>query len=221
MRVNQIKTLPEDETGPRLQIKRVARRLIAENGVHNVSVREIALASNQRNLGVVAYYFGTKDRLISEILIDGAARIEARRNVLLDSIESEGGPKTVLEAVEAIILPSAQFADEDDVYGSFFNLYLLNLSAYSRELLDSTLEGDWNAAYQRCLTHLRGLLTHLTQSEQSRRFVFFNSYVASVLAQRDVMRADDTSDHPTWTSEETLRDIIQTAAALLTAEKPQ
>ena len=71
----------EQDTSSKLLIKQVARRLFAERGVHDVSVREIAHAARQKNLGVVAYYFTTKDGLIREILIDGAERIEDRRRM--------------------------------------------------------------------------------------------------------------------------------------------
>ena len=124
MNVNELSSVPDLETGPRLMIKRVARRLFAVRGVHNVSVREIALAAEQRNLGVVAYYFGTKDKLISEILIDGAERIEVRRQDFLKQLEADGGPHTVREAIAAIVLPCTEFSDDDEVYGRFFNSFL-------------------------------------------------------------------------------------------------
>ena len=73
-------------------LKQVARRLIAENGVRNVTVRQIAEAARQKNRGVVAYYFRTKENLLAEILIEGAARIESRREVYLAELEATGGP---------------------------------------------------------------------------------------------------------------------------------
>lgn len=205
------------ETAPRLLIKRTARRLIAERGARNVSVREIALAAHQRNLGVVAYYFGTKDALIAEILTDGAERIEALRTAHLDALEAKGGPTSVLEAVEAIVAPSAAFSDNDPVYGEAFNRFLLQLSLSSEALIDRTLAGRWNAGYQRCLAHLRTLTPGLTRSEQGRRFLFLGSYLAGVLAAREAAMADADREHRMWRSRETLDDIVRTAAALITA----
>ncbi len=121
------------------------------------------------------------------------------------------------EAVAAIVLPSARFAEEDLQYGSFFNRYLYQLSLGSSDLIDETLEGRWNEGYQRCLTHMRRLLPHLSKSQQNRRFVFMASYVGGLLAQRELMLADSTQTHPTWKSEETLDDIIVTTAAILLA----
>ncbi|MEZ5553511.1 MAG: TetR/AcrR family transcriptional regulator [Pseudomonadales bacterium] len=205
------------EAGVKPHIKRVARYLFAERGVHDVSVREIAQAAGQRNLGVVAYYFGTKEQLIREILIDGAERIEARREEHLRGLEENGGPHSVRCVVEAIVLPSARFAEQDEVYGSCFNRFLAQLSFTSADLIDRTLEGRWNRGYQRCLGHLRRLLPDLTRAEQNRRFLFLGSYISTLLAQREFMLADPDRDHPTWRSKTTLDDIVRTATALLTA----
>lgn len=208
---------PRLDSAPRLAIKRVARRLIAEHGLASVTVRQIARMAGQRNMGAVAYYFGTKEALVSEILIDGARRIEARRHQHLDALEGNGGPRTVEEAVEAIVRPSAEFSEQDVEYGEHFNLFLLQLSLSNTELIDRTLEGRWNQAYQRCLAHLRRLTESHSRAEQNRRFVFLGTYVSSLLATREQMLHDRVHSHPTWRSPETLDDIIRTAAAILQA----
>ena len=210
---------PNSDGEPRRTLKRVARRLIAEHGVRDVSVRQIAKEAGQKNMGAVAYYFGTKDKLISEILIDGASRIEEQRRKHLDELEARGGPHSMTEAVEAIVLPSAEFSDHDQEYGSFFNRFLMQLSHNKTDLIDRTLEGRWNRGYQRCLKHLRRSMDHLSPAEQNRRFLFLGAYLSSLLAQRETMLADRTHSHPTWRSSATLQDIIQTATAILKAPR--
>jgi AcrR family transcriptional regulator len=217
MELNNTPSHQDIDNEPRRTLKRVARRLIADRGVRDVSVREIARAADQKNQGVVAYYFGTKDNLISEILIDGARRIEERRQLLLSKMEERGGPENLVEAIEAIVLPSAEFSEQDEEYGDFFNRFLMQLSFSNTELVDRTLEGQWNKGYQRCLSHLRRLMSVRVPAEQNRRFLFLGVYVSSLLAQREAMMADRAHEHPTWRSSATLRDIIQTAAAMLEA----
>lgn len=208
---------PNAEVSLAPQIKRVARLLIAERGVRSVTVREIAVAARQRNRGIVAYYFGTKEKLISEILLDGALRIEARRADFLRELEANGGPKSVVDAVAAIVMPAAAFADEDSLYGSGFNRFLLQISMSNSRLIDQTLEGRGNAGYQRCLMHLRRLMPHLTRTQQSRRLLFLGSYVSGLLAAREAILAEEAQTHRMWRSQETLRDIVLTAAAMLEA----
>lgn len=217
MTSSQEKSAGRSELAPRDQIKRVARLLIAERGVRNVSVREIAQCANQRNLGVVAYYFGAKDKLIAEILTDGAERIEALRTVHLDRLEAVGGPASVEDAVGAIVLPSAIFSETDQAYGEGFNRFLLQLSLSNASLIDDTLEGRWNLAYQRSLSHLRRHTPHLSAAQQNRRFLFLGAYVSSMLASRETVLADQGREHRMWRSDETLKDIIRTASAIVTA----
>lgn len=202
---------------PRVKIKRAARRLFAENGFRSVTVREIAGAAGQKNHGAVGYYFGSKENLIREIIIDGARLIEARRNDFLDRIEAGGGPSSVYQAVQAIVLPSAEFSDENPESGDYFNRFLLLLSLANEELIVNTLDGRWNTGYQRCLHHLRRLMPDMPSAAKNRRFVFIASYVTSLLALREMKRSDKTQAHPSWHSEAMLKDILQTTTAILEA----
>ena len=201
----------------RTRVKIVATRLFAERGLREVTLREIAQAAGQRNLGVVSYYFGTKEKLIAEILVDGAELIEARRIGLLDRAEAVGGPASVREAVEALVLPSVKFSQEDGEAAAYFNRFLLQVSLGAPGFIDQTLKGRWNTGYQRCLDHLRRLMPDMPASTKNQRFVFLGAYLGSLLAQREAMMADDSRPHETWRSAHTLEEIIGTAAALLTA----
>lgn len=205
-----------NDSETRRRLKRVARQLFAERGIRAVTVREIAREAGQRNQGAVAYHFGTKEALLTELLIDGAARIEARRRIFLDAVEARGTPVTVRDAVAAIVIPSAAFSDEDAEYGAHFNRFLLQLSAVDSQFVDRTLERRWNAGYQRCLTHLRKLMPDCPPRVQNRLFLFLGNYISSLLAQREAKMVDGMR-HPTWRARETLEDIILTAAALIAA----
>lgn len=201
----------------RVRLKRVARRLFAERGLRDVTIREIAREVGQKNVGVVGYYFGSKENLVCEILVDGAKLIEARRNAHLDRLEAAGGPANVREVVEALVLPSAQFGEADARDAEHFNRFLLQLSMSDGPLIERTLEGRWNVGYQRCLSHLRRLMPDMPLAAKNRRFVFVGSYVSSLLALRETMLEDASREHPTWRSEAMLRDIVQTTTAILEA----
>jgi hypothetical protein len=60
-------------------------------------------------------------------------------------------------------------------------------------------------------------MTDKTSVEQNRRFLFLGSYVSSLHAQRETMIADQDHAHLSWRSNDTLQDIIETAAAILEA----
>lgn len=215
MSVSTIDASPESD--PRTRIKRIARRLFAERGLREVTIRDIAKAAGQKNVGAVGYYFGSKENLVCEILVDGAKLIEARRKAHLDRLEAEGGPNSVREVVEALILPSAAVSDVDQEDGEYFNRFLLLLSLSDDPLITRTLEGRWNTGYQRCLQHLRRLMPDMPPAAKNRRFLFIGSYVSSLLALREMMLEDETRAHPTWRSPAMLADIVQTTTAILEA----
>ena len=67
-------------------IKRAAQSLFAARGVDAVSVREILTAAGQKNGASLHYYFGSKDALVAQLVIDGARLIDERRVARLDAL---------------------------------------------------------------------------------------------------------------------------------------
>ena len=208
------------EQDARARLKRAARRLFAERGFRNVTVREIAAAAGQKNHGAVGYYFSSKEALAREILVDGAIVIETHRNALLDDLEASAADLTVRELVAAIVVPSALMVSDDPGQAQDFNRFLSDIGANHPAMILEALADRWNAGYQRCLTRLRPLMPGLTLAEKNRRFVFLGAYVSAMLALREGMLADTSRGHPIWQSPSTLDDIIGTAAAILLAPKP-
>lgn len=200
-----------------VRIKRVAQRLFAERGIRNVTIREIARAAGQKNVGAVGYYFGSKENLVAEVLIDGARLIEERRKAHLERLEASGGPVTVREALETLVLPSTEFSKDEVEAANHFNRFLLLLSLSEGDFIDRTLVGRWNSGYQRSLAHLRRLMPDMPLAAKNRRFVFLGAYLGSLLAMRESMLNDPKPDHPGWRSDATLEDILRTATALLEA----
>ena len=208
------------EDDARSRLKHAARRLFAERGFRNVTVREIAAAAGQKNHGAVGYYFSSKEALAREILVDGAIVIETHRNALLDEMEASGAAPTVRDLVAAIVVPSAQLISDDGGQAQFFNRFLSDIGASQPTMILEALGGRWNAGYQRCLTLLRPLMPGLSLAEKNRRFVFLGTYVGAMLALREAMLADTSRGHPIWEARSTLDDIIETAAAILLAPRP-
>jgi AcrR family transcriptional regulator len=193
------------------QIKAVALRLFAERGVDGVTVREIATAAGQKNHGAVGYYFGSKEALVREIILDGAVAIDQRRNALLDRIEADSRPATVREVVDVLIFPAA---DPDDHY---YLRFIVMLTMTHRDLMMDALENRWNSGYQRCLDHLRRLMPPMPLVLQNQRLLFMGATLGAVLAARQQAMADSSRLHPVWDSPASLEHFAQSLAALLEA----
>jgi AcrR family transcriptional regulator len=208
---------PATQLKVREQIRLAARKLFAERGIDGVTVREIVEASGQKNHGSLSYYFGTKEALVREIVLEGAVLIDTRRNVRLDQLEAAGGPRDIAEVVEVLVYPSVGLASEmgggDDNYICFAFIMMLN----HRELFMDTVGDRWNSGYVRCLDHLRPLMPDMPPEAKNQRFVFMGAYLGSVLSLREIALIDRSRAHKTWSADSTLKHFIQTLCALLEA----
>lgn len=195
------------------QLKTVALRLFAERGVDGVTVREIAAAAGQKNHGAVGYYFGSKEQLVRELVVDGAIEIDRLRNAELDAIEAAGGPHSVRDIVNVLIFPAIEAGERIRDY----NRFVVMLSMTHRELMMDALENRWNSGYQRCLRHLRALMPPMPRVLQNQRFVFMGAYLGGVLARREQALGDETRAHPIWSADFSLEHFAQSLTALLEA----
>jgi AcrR family transcriptional regulator len=196
-------------------LKAVALRLFAERGIDGVTVRQIAEAAGQKNHAVVGYYFGSKEALVRELIVDGARAIDIRRNAWLDSCEAKGGPHTVAEVIEGMIETSLDpdASPGDESFNRFFTLLGLSHRAFFME----ALEGRWNTGYQRCLEHLRRLMPEMPAAKKNERFVFLGSTLGAVLASRESELSDKSRPHRMWQSGTTLKHAAKVIAAMIEA----
>lgn len=198
-------------------LKQVARRLFAERGVDGVTVREIAEAAGQKNHAVVGYYFGSKENLVRELVVDGARIIDERRNAMLDRLAAGGGPTSVADVVEALVLSSIGVAGTGPEDEDSYTRFIVMLGMTHRELFMGALENRWNSGYLRCLDHLRRLMPPMPAAAKNQRFVFIGAYLGAVLAIREGALTRPGGGHPAWREPQTMQHFIATVVAILEA----
>lgn len=90
-----------------------AERLFAERGVDAVSLREIAREAGARNVMAVQYHFTDRAGVLAAIADKHLPVVDARRDALLDGIESEARP-SMRAMASALVRPlAAKLADPD------------------------------------------------------------------------------------------------------------
>lgn len=208
-------TAPKARSEAAEHLKAVALRLFAERGIDGVTVRQIAEAAGQKNHAVVGYYFGSKEALVRELIVDGARAIDLRRNAWLDRCEAKGGPHSVAEVISAMIETSLDpdAAPGDESFNRFFTLLGLSHRAFFME----ALEDRWNTGYQRCLAHLRRLMPDMAAAKKNERFVFLGATLGAILSARESELADRSRPHHMWQSAGTLKHAAQVIAAMIEA----
>lgn len=194
-------------------IKTAARALFAQRGVDAVSVRDILAASHQKNGASLHYYFGTKETLVAELVVDGARLIDERRNAMLDAIESAGGPNNLQEIFEVLVLPATRL-NASGGEGDYLR-FISTFSQQDRAAFEAIVGDGWNTGYQRCLTHIRRLSSAGGQ-DLERRLVFLGLSLRAVMTAREGALASHP-DHPFWASDDTLSEIVSSLTRLVEA----
>lgn len=97
----------------RAKLIAVAERLFAQRGIEAVSLNEINRAGGQRNSNACQYHFGSKEGLLQAIRDKHVLAIVARRNDMLDRMESSGQLE-LRDVVRAFVYPVAQQLGEAD-----------------------------------------------------------------------------------------------------------
>lgn len=196
------------------ELKRAARRLFATRGIAAVGMREIVGAAGQRNAAAVHYYFGSKDDLLRELLIDGAKSIDEVRQTMLDEAEAKG-EITFDDVMRAFVLPGLDIVG-DTGEGETYLRFIGNLQRERRDLFDETVRGKFSEGYERCLKHFRRFLTQRPLADVNRRLLFAGISMQAILEAREAaLDASDTGDHHFWSQPDMVDYLLSSIEAII------
>lgn len=198
----------------RNELKRAARRLFAERGIAAVGMREIVEAAGQRNAAAVHYYFGSKDDLLRELVVEGADLIDEQRMRMLD--EAEGAGEMCLRTVvRALVVPNADMGGENGESETYFR-FMTSMQSERRQMFDQWAGGEHSAGYVRCLSHFHRLLDHLPHALVNQRLLFAGLSLRTLLAAREAARdAGASGEHPYWGEPVALEGMIDAVESIL------
>jgi AcrR family transcriptional regulator len=167
----------------REQLVLAGERLFAEQGVDNVSLRQINAAAGQRNSSAAHYHFGSKESLVRAIYDYRMERVEARRRALLEGLASGGADAEVRALVEALVLP-LQAEVDDSEGGVHFIRFLAQLFNHPAPALRGPLRNEFADAVGRIYYRLRMLLPAMPDALFATRFGLAWELAVSGLADR-------------------------------------
>lgn len=199
----------------RERIKREARLLFATRGIDGVSTREIMKASGQKNTASLGYYFGSKENLVRELIIDGAKIIDERRNAALDQLEADGGPKNARELTDILIITAVRMSPEQPNQEDSYSRFITHIGQHHPALFWDTLGDGWLRGFTRCFEHFRAFMPGLPEAVQTQRNQFVASYLGSVLSLRERNLTGKTQAAGLWMQDGSLHHFSQTMAAII------
>lgn len=106
-------TANADSDHTKAQLKRAAQTLFARHGTDAVTVQQIVGAAGQRNNAALHYHFGSKEELIRQLLVEGAEQIDSRRQEMLAALKQAGGPASVREVLDILVIPVVELERDD------------------------------------------------------------------------------------------------------------
>lgn len=208
-------TAPQASRGnaTRNELKRAARRLFAERGIAAVGMREVVETAGQRNAAAIHYYFGSKDELLRELLIDGADLIDAERCALFDELEAHGTPE-LEQVVRAMVLPNIVFRGTTGEHETYFR-FIVNVQNERRALFQDTVP-EHSDGFRRFVAHVHRLLDPLPSATINQRILFASLALQTLIAAREAsLDRTGSGDHHFWSRPDALSGMVDAVAAIL------
>lgn len=201
----------------RERLKLAARRLFSQRGIDGVTVRDIVAAGGQRNAASIFYYFGTKEALVHELIVDGAKRIDERRNAAFDALERRASPPNLRTVVATLIATSFNDADDpsEPANEQTYLRFIAMLLTSHRGLFLDAVGQRWNRGFLRGLAHIRRLLPKIAPAVLDQRLVFMLIFLGNVLAAREAALADPTRQASSLRGDLAVENLIDTLVAML------
>jgi AcrR family transcriptional regulator len=194
----------------------VAEKLFAEKGINGVGVREIVNSAGHKNMASLRYHFGSKEKLIREIIVEGVRASEQWRIIRLDRLEQQDAEITIRDILLIIVGPVLE-----EVVTPTFMAFMEQVSLADRAFYEEAVRSEIQVGMRRCTDHLRRLAQPKCGDQFDDRMALFSLYV---MAYQNVYSHGQLTSKPgpiwattvEWRSPRLLVEFLDTAEALLT-----
>ncbi len=94
----------------RQALMRAAEKLVAEQGIENVSIRDIVKAAGQKNESALQYHFKNLSGLLAALHASRDAEVQARRTALIEETLAASPQPTLREICKLMVAPAFELA---------------------------------------------------------------------------------------------------------------
>jgi AcrR family transcriptional regulator len=200
----------------RERLKGEAQRLIAEFGVDGVSTRDIVAAAGQKNVASLHYYFGAKERLIEELVVDATILMEGRRAVALEALVGSGAPISVRDLVRVLALGGAVQGEADERTRTV-SRFLVALFPKHRQVFQNAIGDRLNVTWQTCLSMIRARAPEVPPEILNTRLLFLSLSLLQIFAAREAAMEASPTARAYWGEPAMLETIIDAMSGMLLA----
>jgi AcrR family transcriptional regulator len=152
-----------------------AERLFAGQGYGAVSLRQI-IAAAEVNLAAVHYHFGSKEKLLDEVVMRKAAPVNRERLARLDRLEAKRGAHPKVEQVlEAFLMPMAEAAEKNPEFCKLMG------RMQAEGILTEVVVRNFQPMLGRLLGALRKAVPDLPENEFRWRVHFMQGTIAHTM----------------------------------------
>jgi len=170
-----------DKAETKLKLIKTAERLFADRGLDGVSLRQINVASGQRNASALHYHFGSREALIEAIFAHRMMPIDIRRNEMVDELIASGRDSNIRAIMKAKVLPLAEQLDPSSDGNNYLRFFS---EIWSSPKLDfrKLVAGKYDRGVIRANKLAIEVLNHLPESLVRQRLIVETGSTITALA---------------------------------------
>ena len=167
----------------REQLILAGERLFAEQGLDNVSLRQINSEAGQRNSSASHYHFGSKESLIAAISEYRFEHLNERRLALLAALPSTDKPHPVRTLMEILVYPIVEETDNSEG-GHNFIRFMSQVLGHPKISLVGMWRSQFDGSVGRVYYGLRKALPDIPDEVFGPRFGLTWMLAVNALADR-------------------------------------
>lgn len=168
----------------RQALMRAAEKLIAAEGIENVSIRHILTEAGQKNASALQYHFGNLQGLISALHDQRALEVQQKRAELIDELTGTTSQPSLRQLCTLMIQPPFELARSSLGYRRYVKAFGHELAVMEASALTRVQQqgggGDSGVRLRRLL---RAELDHLDDDAFRRRMELAVRLCASAMSQ--------------------------------------